>query len=65
MQCWHRMIAEATQIELELKDLAHISAVLESSEIAIAIQIELELEELTRVSAVLESNEVAEWTQME
>ena len=47
------MDAEAAQIELELRDLAHISAVLGSSEIAVAIQVELELEKLTRISAIL------------
>ena len=43
MQCWYRIIAEAIQIELELKELTRISAVLESDEIAGASQIEVEL----------------------
>ena len=47
----------ATQIELELKELARISAVLESNEIAVAAQIELEFEELARICAVLASND--------
>jgi hypothetical protein len=67
----------ATQIELEMNELAHISAVLESSEVAEATQIELGLEELAhigavlessgiaRISAVLESNGIAEATQIE
>ncbi len=44
---------------------AHISAVLESREVAVAIQIEMGLTQLTRINAVLESNEVAESTQIE
>ena len=52
------MIAEATQIELELKDLAQISAVLESNDRE-ATQIELGLKGLAHINAVLQSNEVA------
>ena len=43
MHCWYRIIAEAIQLELELKVLTRISAVLESDGIAGASQIELEL----------------------